>query len=630
MDKYELYYKGEEFYSKNKFKKAIKYFKRALSMDPEFTDALHMAGVCYERLNIYDIALNYYLKNISIDENYLYSQYGAGNMLYRLKRYNEAYNYFKKCVELDKSFAIGFDSLGLTLEKLGKYSEAKKCVKRAIEIEGKKEDFITHMENIGKYKGDIFKLHQEGFWHFKEKDYLNALSKYQLVTLIDPENVEGWHMRGLQHEYLQNYIEAKYNYERAVSLDPTYAPSWIGLGNINLILRNYNDALKCYEHSIKLSGESKLIRNNISLIERKIDSTINAKHKKFSIYLNFEPLDWTLFNIEMIEQYLRSLPFVEEIFYPSRNIEEEFSEDIYENNDKVKELRKSEEDFVQFFKIIKEVLKTLEDLNNLEDQPKYKSSSALTKGKNDSNWLIKNMDKIENEDDDDEEWIDKDDDDEEWIDEDDDDEEWLDEDEDDEEWIDEDDDEEEWIDEDEEEDEDEDEEDDEDKTNIDNDEILKIIFNGYNKKQREGKLEKNKEEYNEKDDDSYNEEEDDLNEQDITRKVTNSQYKRDASYYERNPYQEKILEYFDHKIREFDLMIVFCSYGSSLSSTVKQQLLAAKGAGRPIIYIYDEKKNLPFLFVIRDAISYYGLASKKDTERFLKILTYKLKNKLKV
>ena len=615
MDKFDLYYTGEKYYTKNDFKTAIKYFKKAVLKDPNFTDALHMTGVCYERLNIYDLALNYYLRNISIDENYIYSHYGAGNMLYRLKRYNEAHKYFKNCIDLDNKFAIGYDSLALTLEKLGKYNEALESIKKAIELEGSKEEFISHMKSLGKYKGDIFKLHQEGFWLFKEKKYLEALSKYQLITLIDPNNIEGWHMRALQHEYLRNYVEAKYNYERAINIDPDFFQSWIGLGNMNLILRNWDDALKSYERAIILMGKNDLIKNNIQLIENKINTLKNKKERKFSIYLNFETLDWNYFQINKLIENLKKLKFINEIYYPQQ---EDIENELYENFNNDKDYNELFEEFYGLVKNLMDLTNSTKNINkiiknesedgediendnnaNLEE---YQENANSNKNKDDEDQKV--FDNITSKSDEDENY-DAEDNDENYDAEDDDDENnyqnilnnagyndniYLD---------------------------DENNEDVEENENSEKDEqVIDILIEKDSSRENFQFRKNNKKRFSK------------LN----SKKNNKLSQNLDNIFNEREKSINSIMNYFDQKIREFDLMIVFCSYISSLDSIVKQQLFAAKDAGRPIIYIYDKVSHLPVMFAILDGLQFKinEFSNQNEFDEFFNNLTSLIKLKLNI
>lgn len=309
MNKQEYYKKGDDFYSQEKYWDAIDNFEKALELDSNYTDALHMTGVCFERLNMYEEAFEFYIRNISIDPEYTYSQYGAGNMLYRLKRYNEAYYYFKECITLDPNFAVGYDSLGLTLEKLGKKKEAKEALNKAMDLDTERDDFRDHFEGISERIENTSKYHKEGTKLYRENSFKEALDKFEQATMADPYDAEAWHMRGLQHERMHNYNEALLCYERALEIDPSLNLSLIGVANMNLILRNYDKSKEYYNKALKYDEYIDEIKSKLEILEEKISK------KKIYLYFTFSNFDLQNFQIKKLRDDLLKYEDIADIIF---------------------------------------------------------------------------------------------------------------------------------------------------------------------------------------------------------------------------------------------------------------------------------------------------------------------------
>ncbi|MFC0774737.1 tetratricopeptide repeat protein [Terrimonas alba] len=98
----ELYYKGIDESKKENYKKAIKYYERAVKIDPEFAFAWDNIGIAYRKLGEYDKALDAYNKSLSIDPTGLMPLQNIA-IVYRFKKeYDKAIEAYERLAELDK------------------------------------------------------------------------------------------------------------------------------------------------------------------------------------------------------------------------------------------------------------------------------------------------------------------------------------------------------------------------------------------------------------------------------------------------------------------------------------------------------------------------------------------------
>jgi tetratricopeptide (TPR) repeat protein len=119
------------------YKKAIKFFKKALNNEKNDWEMSSYIGECYLKLENYEGAnkyLTYSLKKDTNAKNNLKLNISLGRLYYKLKNYAQALEYFMKSISIDpKSFKTYHNMSMIFLEKR-EFSEAEKMLEKAIEI----------------------------------------------------------------------------------------------------------------------------------------------------------------------------------------------------------------------------------------------------------------------------------------------------------------------------------------------------------------------------------------------------------------------------------------------------------------------------------------------------------------
>jgi tetratricopeptide (TPR) repeat protein len=96
-------------------------------------------------LGKYEEAIKYYDKAIEIDPNYAGAWYGKGSALQKLKQYKEAIECSAKAIELnpnDPNFPYPWIVKGDSLRTIGDYSEAEHCFKKAHDLDPNNMDAL--------------------------------------------------------------------------------------------------------------------------------------------------------------------------------------------------------------------------------------------------------------------------------------------------------------------------------------------------------------------------------------------------------------------------------------------------------------------------------------------------------
>ncbi len=165
----EFYTSGIRRYELNDLPGAIKFFEKAVKINPNFAESYYNIGECYYSLKKYNEAIEAYNNAISIDPDHAASYWGLGLSYYELEDFKEAVDSYKNSIKIDSNniethLGLGDSYLGLNLyeeaihsyrqickftdykdhsyiallavvyAKAGNFEEAIKCQKEAIDL----------------------------------------------------------------------------------------------------------------------------------------------------------------------------------------------------------------------------------------------------------------------------------------------------------------------------------------------------------------------------------------------------------------------------------------------------------------------------------------------------------------
>ena len=113
---------------------AVKFFKRALQVDPSFTYAYSLCGHEYVANEDFDRALACYRHAVRSDERHYNGWYGLGAIYYRQEKFELAEFHFARALELHPSSAVLRCYLGMVRQARGAHEAALEMLDGAIAI----------------------------------------------------------------------------------------------------------------------------------------------------------------------------------------------------------------------------------------------------------------------------------------------------------------------------------------------------------------------------------------------------------------------------------------------------------------------------------------------------------------
>jgi len=298
------YGRGIYMYMMGKYEEAIKYYNRALEIDPEHTRIINSKGDSLYLLQKYEEALECYNRALETDPAHIDSWGDKGTALTALKKYDGAINCFNRALEINPRDPGTWYKKGDSLSLQNKYEEALKCYDRAIDFDlkpisdkaeawykkgnifAKQEKYEEALKCYDRYvevfsfsTSKILLARARVFLSRKEyekaetslfqilKDHHNDAEALKLMGDLlkaqgETEKAEKWYTessltdwtkKGKEYEKKENYEEALKCYGRALEINSSYIEALNNKGQVYYIEKNYKKALEYFDRVIELS-----------------------------------------------------------------------------------------------------------------------------------------------------------------------------------------------------------------------------------------------------------------------------------------------------------------------------------------------------------------------------------------
>jgi len=214
------------------YEDAIKSFKRALVINPNFIQSYNNLGNLLDNLERYEEAIEYFTGGLDIDP---YNQLILNNIAQSLSsigKLTESVIYYKKVLQLNPNFFQAHNSYGNTLVKLGLYEEAIIHYKKSLEIE---PGYFKAHNNLGVIFSIIGEIDK-------------SIKSYESAIKINPNYAPTyWNMHGC----CKDMDEAISLLRKCVDLDSNYKKAYLTLAFLEAYLGNTYTYLEISRSSLK-------------------------------------------------------------------------------------------------------------------------------------------------------------------------------------------------------------------------------------------------------------------------------------------------------------------------------------------------------------------------------------------
>ncbi len=126
---------GNIFFNLGLYKNAVKYFEKAIEIDPNNHKAFNNIGVTLVRLKRPIEALSYYEKALNIDAEFGNAWFNKGKALYTLDRKREALECFRRATQFSPENKSAWNNLGVTMRYFERFDDAIRCYDEALKVD---------------------------------------------------------------------------------------------------------------------------------------------------------------------------------------------------------------------------------------------------------------------------------------------------------------------------------------------------------------------------------------------------------------------------------------------------------------------------------------------------------------
>lgn len=184
---------------------ALKFFQRALQLEPNFTYAHTLCGHEYVAMEDFEEGLTCYRKAIRLDSRHYNAWYGLGTIYFRQEKYELAEYHFRRALHVNSRSSVLHCYLGMALHALKKNGEALALLEQAIVADPKNPLPKFQRANV---------LMSEGRYH-------EALAELEELKELAPRESSVFFLMGRIYKRLDMLERAIHHFCIALDLKPS-------------------------------------------------------------------------------------------------------------------------------------------------------------------------------------------------------------------------------------------------------------------------------------------------------------------------------------------------------------------------------------------------------------------------
>ena len=236
---------GLDLHQRGRMPEAEAYYRRALKLQPDQPDALHLLGVIANHDKRHAEAAELIGRAIARDSgNPLYFS-NLGLALKMLERREAALAAFDRALALLPDFAEVHRNRGHTLYELGRVDEAFASYDAALVL---RPDYV-----------DVLKLYAVALR--KERMLDRSLVCYDRLIVATPDDADILNDRGNLLVDLKRFGEALACYDRALALMPNYVNAMSNRGLVLRLMNRFDEAIAVLTRALELSPDRAEVHN---------------------------------------------------------------------------------------------------------------------------------------------------------------------------------------------------------------------------------------------------------------------------------------------------------------------------------------------------------------------------------
>lgn len=218
--------------NRQQYREAIPYFKKAIAMDPYYSDPCNNIAVAYAYVDDIDLAIDALKQGLKINPYYPEGYNNLASFLIKKKDYDQALNVLQIALKIRPYYGKAYFNMGRIYNDLNDLEKAWDCFKKC----------CTQADLDNEFGFALY-----GQSSMVVKKYADAKIAYKKVMEINPNNMNALFDLGNAHYFTAEYDEAIACYEKIVAKEPHECRAWYNLGEAYLVKKDAQKALACFE-----------------------------------------------------------------------------------------------------------------------------------------------------------------------------------------------------------------------------------------------------------------------------------------------------------------------------------------------------------------------------------------------
>jgi tetratricopeptide (TPR) repeat protein len=204
------------------YEEAKEAYKKALSLDPDFTEALNNKALNYWFLEEYEEAEKAAKKSLETSADNLDGLVSLGMAVASQGRNEQALETWKKAADKYPEAAKVYNNWAKTLRDVGRHAESEAKCRKALELEPDNPETLNNLGNVLRDRGQVEE----------------AIECYKKATNIQPEHFHAHNNMAIALCDQSRFEEAAISARYAAAFKKDYAPAY---GTLSVALRNMGE-----------------------------------------------------------------------------------------------------------------------------------------------------------------------------------------------------------------------------------------------------------------------------------------------------------------------------------------------------------------------------------------------------
>ena len=239
-------WRGDFWYDKKEYDRAIADYDQAIRLDPKYTWAYNNRGRAWYDKGEYDRAIADYDQAIRLDPKYTWAYNNRGRAWYDKGEYDKAIADYGEAIRIDPKYHEAYHNRGNAWKAKQEYGMAIADLGEAVRLRPKEAE--AHCD-LGRARYD-------------KGEYDQAIADYDQAIRLNPKFDVAYYSRGTAWYHKKEYDKAIADYDQAIALDPKFDAAYHNRGTAWYAKQAYDQAIADYDRAIALDPKFALAYNN--------------------------------------------------------------------------------------------------------------------------------------------------------------------------------------------------------------------------------------------------------------------------------------------------------------------------------------------------------------------------------